>query len=39
MAAGTLPGGVTVEEQTEEEVEVSIVRITDEYGWQRSRDR
>ena len=26
MAAGTLPGGVTVEEQTEEEVEVSIVR-------------
>ena len=32
MAAGTLPGGVTVEEQTEEEVEVSIVRITDEEG-------
>ena len=31
-AAGTLPGGVLVEEQTEEEVEISIVKITDEEG-------
>lgn len=32
MAAGTLPGGVLVEEQTEEDVEVSVVKITDEEG-------
>lgn len=32
LAAGTLPGGVLVEEQTEEDVEVSVVNITDEEG-------